>query len=231
MRLIPIAIISGLILGLAPYSIANETPNLSEYRYNIFQWVYPEYYFKAEQVSIKKEGMKKEAGHAITFFGLSACIPDEYTEPNQISKNSVTYRTSGKKTGLAISIDDETKLLCSDIAKSREKDFCSSFNSAKEYYHKLFSLTPDSIDETTSTGDMLLIHAKGIFFEHIKKIKIYNGKSFTAYAREFDDHSTPLKQELIIFHKRLPEHKYIVVGFSASDINVETFLKTLSPTI
>lgn len=228
-RLIQTAVVFGLITIIVPCAFSGGDKDFSNYRYYPFQWVYPEYDYKAETVQIKHEPQKKEGYYKIDFFGLSAWIPEGCSKKKNLSDITTGYSSPDKKQSIVITLEDENNLLCSDQQEKREKDFCSAFQSAKEFYHKLFTLTSDSIDETTTTGDKWMIHAKGNFFENVKEIKIFKGNSFTAYSRVMDKRISSLKQELVIFHDSLPKHKLIMIGFSAPEKSVKTFLKTLSP--
>lgn len=216
-----------LIQCIACQSSHNQN-NFSEYRYSIFQWVYPEYNLKAKVLPIPSETPQKEGYSKIVFFGFTANIPDEFNHPRpQTQQNTLVFKAGNGKTALLIMLEDEALLLCSEYAKEREKDFCSAFGSAQEYYHKLYTLTAAAIDENTTTGDMMLIHSKGILFEHIPAIKIYEGPHLTAYANFHAEKDSPIKEELIIFHDALPKSNYLRIGLNFSGKQAEEFLASL----
>ncbi|VVS95705.1 hypothetical protein [Desulfoluna spongiiphila] len=220
------------LLAILCQCIACSSPqpaiDISSYRHSVFQWIYPEYNLKAEVAEIKTEPHNDMAYRDIDFFGFTAKVPSQYTHTTvNVGKYAIAFKGKNNKTTVLVSLDDEAQLLCSENAKQREMDFCSSFDSAEEYYHKMYTMTADDIDETTTTGDMFLIHSKGVLFEKVEKIKIYKGDDFTAYANFHSGYDARIKEELIIFHDALPKHMYFRIGLRLSESDAETFLATL----
>ena len=215
------------ICSIVGTSSASE--EFSNYRSSPFQWVHPEYYYKAKIINVQNDKYKSNGQSKIAFFGLSAKLPAGYEKSKKnISDTTIGFRSSlSKKSNMVISINDEAILLGTEFSRKREKDYYSAFNSAKEWYHKLFTLTPDIVNEKTFTGDLWLIHGKGMLFEHIKKIAIYKGNNFTAYASFYKKDNPYLDKEIILFHEDLPEDKYISMGFRNVNLNVRQFLATL----
>lgn len=203
--------------------------DFSQYRSSPFQWVYPEYFYEADIVSLEKKRHPTESETRINFFGLSACIPKRYVKSDKnISKNTIYYHsTVDDKEIFFISLNDEKALLGSESAQKKSKDFFSAFSSAEEFHNKVYTLTPDIIDETTSTGDLWMIHAKGMLFEDTHRIRIVKGDMFTAYSRIFKNEYPRLTEDLVIFHKRLPQKKYLSMGFRTHDNTPDIILSTL----
>jgi len=223
-----IILITSLFLMIVNSAMAGEIKkDFSEYRYNPFQWVYPEYFYKADTIKINTRRTFSDDYKRIAFFNLSALVLKKYVgEYKQISDQSFGYRVKSEKTGFSISLNDQKFLMCSEQGK--EKDFCSAYSSAKEYYHKLYTLTPDMLDGTHSRGDYWMIHAKGTFFEDSRRINIYQGDNFIAYVRTLKDGKQRLKEEIVLFHDDLPPDHYISIGVALSDDNFVTdFLSSL----
>jgi len=216
---------------LATCSFATDNPlsDFSQYRSSPFQWVYPEYFFKAEIVSLETKRLPTESETQITFFGLSASIPKYYVKSaKKISQNTIFFHsTINNKEIFFISLNDEKSLLGSESARKKSKDFFSAFSSAEEFHHKVYTLTPNMIDETTPTGDLWMIHAKGMLFENTQRIRIIKEKFFSAYSRIFKNEYPRLTKDLVIFHTRLPPDKYISMGFRTHDNTPDLILSTL----
>lgn len=199
--------------------------DFSDYRYNPFQWVYPEYFYRADIVKIDAKKTFKAKMTKIDIFGLTGLIPEKYVGELKKKDNAVFYKS---KFGIiSFFFEDPNHVLCSDQLKEKEKDICSAYSSAKEYYHKLFLLTPGMLDGTNTRGDYWLIHAKGNVFKDTRKIYISEGENFTAYARILKGETT-LKEEIILFHDDLPIDHSIAVGITFSDDKFMTdFLSSL----
>ncbi|WP_300672786.1 hypothetical protein [Desulfoluna sp.] len=203
--------------------------DFSHYRSSPFQWVYPEYFYEADIVSVQTKPRATKSENRIDFFGLSACIPKHYVKSDKkISENTIYYHSkTDKKELLFITLHDEKNLLGSTSAREKSKDFFSAFSSAEEFHHKAFTLTPPMIDETTPTGDLWMIHAKGMLFEDTHRIRIIKGDMFTAYGRIFKKEFHRLTEDIVIFHKRLPPTKYLTMGFRTHDNTPDVILSTL----
>ncbi|VVS94186.1 hypothetical protein [Desulfoluna spongiiphila] len=224
-----------LVLCLIPlcatcaFALDGTLSDFSHYRSSPFQWVYPEYFYKADIVSVKSKSDLKESVTRIEFFGLSACIPDHYVKSSQnISRKTIYYHSKNDKNEMFfLAINDEKIITNSKAAREKSKDFFSAFSSAEEFHNKVFSLTPDVIDETTPTGDLWMIHAKGMLFEDTQRIKIIKGNRFTAYARMFKKEYPRLTEDLTFFHKQLPENKFLTMGFRTHDNTPDIILSTI----
>ncbi|MBU1169354.1 MAG: hypothetical protein KKD44_07295 [Proteobacteria bacterium] len=200
--------------------------DFSEYRNSPFQWVYPEYFYKAIIIDVEKSN-PDETFSKIEFFGLSAYAPDNFKKTeNQTNENTLSFKSDSSEL-FVVSLETGDVLMGTEGSRQREKDYYSAFSSVKEWYRKMYSLTPDIITETTPIGDLWLIHAKGMYFDDTNKIEIYKGDSFVAYVKYFKKDNLYLNMEMAIFHNKLPDKKFVKVAFRTSKINAKAFLETL----
>jgi hypothetical protein len=193
--------------------------SIPAYRYNAFQFIYPEHYLKADITNVPSSGASDENTATLEFFGLHAVLPSRWRELVQsrvLKGDKVICKSRGEV--VIISLEKETKLDC-EFQEFREanKDFCSAFNSINDFYLKLFTLTPDIVltRKPSITGEQWLVHKKGYYFELVKSIKIYQGDEVTVYRSDLKPgHS--VKTNLIIFHKKLRPN-YLLVSTTFDD--------------
>ena len=185
----------------------------SAYRYNPFQFIYPEHHFAAEIAQMPSRNSSETVGSSLEFFGLTAILSpkwDALSKARSIDGDKVVFKTGSDV--VMISRQKENLLGC-DNNEFREanKDFCSAFGSTEDFFWKLYTLTPEVIskEKYPATGQKWIIHRKGFFFENIERIKIYKGQGVTVYRSDFKPDSR-LKTELMIFLKNLqPDHLII----------------------
>ena len=212
-------------------SVSAFCDDMSDYRYNPFQFVYPEYNYKADSLKIKKKTASLDNQTKVNFFGLSAYVPSEYAVTvNDESPDKVVIK-SGKNV-IVMTKEKELRSGCIDEqVASRNKDFCSAFSSTKDLSYKLFTLTADDInksDTPPSVGVLWIIHQKGFLFENTKDIHIYEGDKFTAFVqvrKDIKEHG--IAKDIDLFHeKTLPDH--ISIGTTITDDKfLNNFLETL----
>jgi hypothetical protein len=200
---------------------------LTDYRLNPFQWIYPEYFYKAEIIPVENEKLPPQGFSKVEFFGLAAYVPSEYTNEIIRKHNIMGFKSkTGNKIVIVKSSDDFG--LCSEEETIREKDYCSAFKTHQEYIHKLFTLTPDTAE---TIGDKWMVHCKGMFFDDTKKIEIYSGDKFIAYVKFIKDSMVKERKfshEITLFHANGPLNSYITISFIAND---DTILKNFLSTI
>lgn len=202
-----------LLLALSGCS-CNE--NFSGYRYNPFQFVYPEYHLKAEVSPIISYSLSEANGSAIEFYGLKTKLPAQWktlAESKTVGEDRVIFKSGGN---VIMVFREKEKLLGCGYSEFKEgnKDFCSAFESTEDFYRKLYTLTPDLISKEQS-GQKWIVHKKGDLFENIEKIRIYKGQGGTVYRSDFKPGSR-LKTELFIFHKDL-QPDYLIVSTNIED--------------
>lgn len=203
---------------------------LTEYRSYPFQWIYPEYFYKAEVIRVNKENNLSQEGYTkVDFFGLTAYIPSQYTSEIKRKHDIMYFKT---KTGDWIMMikSSDSSILCSETKQGYMKDYCSAFKTPQEYIHKLYMLTPDTVE---SMGDKWIVHGKGVVFENAKKIEVYSDDEFMAYVKVIKDSLVKEKtikfsHEIILFHAKGPLNAHITISFSAKD---DTLLKHFISTI
>jgi hypothetical protein len=156
------------------------------YRYNPFQYPYPEYYLKAESITIPVAQVEHYPDMVkLEFFGFTSHVPRRLFNARQksVNENEVIYEADGKV--LIIYREIENLLGCVDEEiKNKNKDFCSSFTSTRQYYEKLFTLTPDTLRTGSGiqTGDKWIVHRKGFTFENATKLIKYVKNGIEAYG-------------------------------------------------
>ena len=209
------------------------------YRLFPFQWIYPEYYFEADIKKLKEKSTCKPNYTRVEFFGLSACIPDIYTETIKKDGKYCTFKLNKKndandtKTRLLIikksNNNEDVWSLCSNKkGEPNIKDLCSSFDSYRDYLHKVYTLTPDKVE---SIGDMWIVHHKGWHFEGVKNIKIYKGRNFVIFVEIFKNTADVVKENIYsyhvtLFHEKVLKNSYIETHFLNKQ-NFNHFISTL----
>lgn len=90
---------------------------------------------------------------------------------------------------------------CVDEIEKNNKDFCSSFIYTKDFYQKLFTLTPDDLSKSqyVAKGYVGIVHRKGKMFYRVSDIMIYKGGNSVAYRMDFKDSDMSIKRDLLIF--------------------------------
>ncbi|MBU1169417.1 MAG: hypothetical protein KKD44_07615 [Proteobacteria bacterium] len=191
---------------------------LTEYRNYLFLWIYPEYYYSADIIPVQKEKSPPNGYTKIEFFGLSAFIPSLYTHEITRKYDRMYFKS---KTGdwLMMLKASDSSMLCSEKQQAYQKDYCSAFKTVQEYNHKLFTLTPDTVE---SVGDKWIVHGKGLVFQDTQNIKIYSSDKFMAYVRIIKDSLVKEKKikfshEITLFHVNGPINSHITICFLAND--------------
>ena len=190
--------------------------SLEKYRAYPFQWVLPEYYYKAATIHVDKEEKAPVGFSKVMFFGLSTCIPSKYTARIERRNDTFFFQTKTEETIIMIK-SLNSSFGCSEYAKIKDKDYCSAYKTPQEFFNKVFTLTPDTVE---NTGDKWLVHGKGILFDNVKKIEIYTGDKFVAYVKYIKDplaKETKFSHELTLFHANGPLDSYLTISFLDDD--------------
>lgn len=204
--------------------------NFDNYRFNPFQFPYPEYHYKAEIVPISSLNKGLVDSIRINCFGIDISLPKNFnTKLNQESNSCIVIR-SRNNNGLIINRENDKLMGCADKnEKNNNKDFCSSFTSTKDFYYKLFTLTPNDLsnDKYMSKGYAWLVHRKGWMFYQVSNIMIYKGANWVVYRMDFKNLDMSVKTELVIFPESLkPDYLTIGMNFTDNDI-INTMISSL----
>lgn len=216
-----------IVLG-AGHSMGEDEKAFEAYRFNPFQFPYPEYSYKADIVAISHLNQAPKDTTSIDCFGISALFPKKYVD--QVDKKSPSRLVIRSKNNQAIMINREKdqRMGCSDESEKNNKDFCSAFTSTEDFYNKLFTLTPDDLAKDTyaSTGFAWIVHRKGIMFQRVSDVKIYKGKGLTIYRTDLKDPDMSIKTELIVFPESIkPDFLILSMNFKDNDL-IETFISS-----
>jgi len=77
---------------------------------------------------------------------------------------------------LIIHREKDNLLGCTDEeGRNLNKDFCSAFASTREFFDKMYVLTPDDLKNSNNwqTGNKWIIHRKGFVFEGVNSTNRY----------------------------------------------------------
>lgn len=199
----------------------------SDYRFDPFQWIYPEYYYKADIIPVQKEKIAPDGYTKVEFFGLTAYIPSNYTDKITREHDIMSFWSKAGDRILMLKATNDT-FFCSDEKLAYQKDYCSAYKTPQELFHKLFTLTPDIAE---NIGDKWIIHDKGLQFDNAKKIEIHSDDKFMAYVKFIKDSlvkKTEFSHEITLFHANGPLNCYVNIRYIAND---DTFLKYFISTI
>jgi hypothetical protein len=141
------------------------------------------------------------------FFGFSSYVPAELfnAEPKEIGENKVIFKAGDKV--IIIHREKDILLGCADEeVKNRNKDFCSAFTSTRDYYDKLYSLTPEELKENgmLQTGDKWIVHRKGFAFENVNKVSKYIGRDYVAFESSYKTGGKMTKDMILFLDKAQP---------------------------
>jgi len=204
----------------------------NSYRYNPFQFPYPEYYLKAERVDLTKEVRLKPLMHPvkIKFFCFTTTLESKWFDSVGERDGTKRYTIKGK-TQFVLFTNKELRFGCNEEASATmNKDFCSGFRSSKEFFEKLYTLTPEDLEEPGPSliGDSWIVHRKGWLFEGTEKIVIYESPDFTAFRRDYKGGvSGKLMTEIHLFRPQT-EANWVTLGMeNCHDSFVAQFLQGL----
>lgn len=203
-----------------------------DYRYNPFQFPYPEYYLKAEKIKTIETVKRNKSSQPIDLFGVKALVPRQYDDI-AIRNNNAKSPTVLKKNGgifLFAAYHEEDLLGCnSPTAVKMHRDFCSAFDSTEEFNKKLFTLTPEAITSpnTLSDGDLWIIHRKGMIFKKTQKIKMYQLKNLTAFRQDLKKSATG-KIQIHVFPKSIAPDSIEIIIFEKDENLVKTILSSIN---
>jgi hypothetical protein len=217
----------GVLLNPASAKQANPFEN---YRFNPFQYPYPEYQYTAEQIPVDQLSSPEVSTKTINCFGVSISFPEYIAEQVIEKSKSLILIKSKNNKGLIVNFEKEKLMGCSDEAERiKNRDFCSAFSSTGDFYNKLFSLTPADLskEKYSSTGYKWIVHRKGHMFNNVSKIAVYKGINYKVYRTDIKDKTMSLKTELVIFTESIkPDYLILSMNFT-DDMVINTIVKSL----
>ena len=194
------------------------------YRYSPFSYPYKEYFYKADTIPIFQI---ESIDSLVNVFDHTINIPS-------IVFDSVVDRTSEKggyhfykdqiKQFMVVQIHDKDRLGCNDpLVKTSNLDYCDAFDSALDFYQKLYTLVPDDLQYLEKrTAHEWIIHNKGMIFHDTRSIHIYTSENYTAFRRNNNNDKFPT--EIVLFHKKNSPY---YLSFSFGVKSEELILKIL----
>lgn len=200
------------------------------YRYNPFQYPYPEYYLKAETIPISSEKMKAENNMVqLEYFGLRSYVQAESFNPKlkDVRENTIIFKDHDKV--LVIDRVKDSLIGCDDEqVKNSNKDFCSAFDTSKEYYEKLFTVTPQDLRGANKQiiGNKWIVHRKGFTFENVEKLHKYTGRCFVSFESIYKSGSNMTK-DMILFRDKTKQYYIIFATNHKDDLFFKKLLETL----
>lgn len=220
-----------LSLFLISNSFAFQQSNgFQGYRFNPFQFPYPEYEYTAKQIVIDETIRSDKDSKIINCFGVSIAFPKEISDQvDQKSKSRLLIKSKNNK-AIVVNFENENLMGCSDeTERNNNKDFCSAFSSTEDFYNKLFSLTPEDLssDQYLSTGYKWIVHRKGQMFNRVSGIEIYKGNNYSVYRTDIKDDKMSIKSELFIFPESIKPN-YLVLSMNFRD---DEIIKTIVSSI
>ena len=220
-----------LCLFLISNSFAVQQSNgFQDYRFNPFQFPYPEYEYTAKQIIINKTSRSEKDLKIIDCFGVSIAFSKEFFDHvDQKSKSRLLIKSKNNN-AIVVNFENENLMGCSDeTERNNNKDFCSAFSSTEDFYNKLFSLTPEDLsnDQFLSTGYKWIVHRKGQMFNRVSEIMVYKGNDYSVYRTDIKDDEMSIKSELFIFPESIKPN-YLILSMNFKDDNV---IKTIVSSI
>lgn len=211
-----------LILFLAGCYSSHKT-DFEKYRYNPFQFPYPEYHYKAKIINVERiKNTFNEETQKVEFFGMVTNISKNLSaNVEDLRKEGlpILFKTEDGNSFVMINKTKDTLMGCIyPEARKTNVDYCSAFGSTKEFFEKLYLLTPKDLSkpEYLPIGNSWIVHKKGYLFDNVEKIYIYESKKFKAFRRDFKPTNRSLKVELDIFPDKIAPD-YITIATNIKD--------------
>lgn len=218
-----------IILISASLSACVQRNYFKAYRYNPFQYPYPEYYIEADTITVEAVTFADFQGMGrIEFFNKTAYIPMNLLDPTPISANNDKVIFKEANNILIIERSKETSIGCLDeLTRISNRDFCASFSSSQEFFDILFTKTPDILLDTGTKriGYQWILHKKGIYFENVEFTRKHIGRNFIAYESKYFHVKTV--KDLILFFEEDDDYFYTISSNIDDKYFFETFLQSI----
>lgn len=218
-----------IILISASLSACVQRNDFKAYRYNPFQYPYPEYYIEADTITVEAVTILdfQDMGR-IEFFNKTAYIPMNLLDPTPISTNDdkVIFKKDNKI--LIIERSKETSIGCLDeLTRMSNRDFCASFSSSQEFFDILFTKTPNNLcyAKNKQTGYQWILHKKGIYFENVEYARRYIGNNLIAYENNYIQGK--MTKDLILFFDGDKNYYYTISTNIDDNYFFQKFLQSI----
>lgn len=190
------------------------------YRYNPFQFMLPEYRFKAESESIGSidglpDGYKKVEIHGYRFF-----VPDVFIlQTDKGIPGALAVLDKNNKGLLMIDMIASDVFLCSDDRKEIDKDYCSVFETRRDLLYKSYTLIPDDLSkpEYRSKGYSWIIFDKGNLFEDVSDLKLYERNGFIFFRHNLKPNAPLSSTKTIIMISSPKDDELLGISFFVKD--------------
>ncbi len=152
-----------------------------EYRFNLFQFNLPGYYYKANTIHIDSVLNVPDNYKSVEFDGYRFFVPEAFIlQTDKSIPGTLAVLDKNNKGLLMIDIIASDIFLCSDDRKEIDKDYCSAFKTRRDLLLKTYTLTPDDLSkpEYQSKGYSWIIFNKGNLFEDVSDLKLYKRNGF-----------------------------------------------------
>lgn len=212
------------------YIVAQQSNAFQDYRFNPFQFPYPEYEYTAEQILIDKIIRSEKDIKIIDCFGVSISFPIEIVDHVEKKSKSQILIKSKNNMAIVVNFENDNLMGCTNESeREKNRDFCSAFNSTEDFYNKLFTLTPKDLssDKYSSTGFKWIVHRKGQMFNRVSGLRVYKANNYSVYRTDIKDEKMSIKSELYIFPKSIKPN-YIIISMNFKD---DEIIKTIVSSI
>ncbi|MCP3872580.1 MAG: hypothetical protein GY699_05405 [Desulfobacteraceae bacterium] len=203
-----------------------------DYRFNPFQFPYSEYYLTAINIQEAKKPQDLEALSELNVFGVKIRINKNNFDEVIKNKDLNTPFILKKNNTLVLlaNYHQDSLMGCkSKVSREAHKDFCSAFNSSKEFNKKLFTLTPNDINNPAplGDGDLWIIHKKGYVFEQTEAIYIYELDNLTAFRQDLNSKASGDFQ-IHIFPKKISPNAIEIIVFGKNVSLIDEILYSIN---
>ncbi len=171
-----------------------------DHRLNPFQFPLPEYNLKAKTIKLKNLDTPPDNYKLVKLLGNIAIIPKVgKIAPSKVFLDPLYVdATDGSKVIFIMNKEKDNFILCSDEDRKITMDYCSAYNSRRDYFLKLWTLTPVDLEKEKyiQAGYSWLVHQKGSVFQFVDELIIYEKDNFTFFRKNM----TPESSNKVSFH-------------------------------
>lgn len=180
--LIMTRLLLAIFLMVCNNSLAHE--QAEDYRFNPFQFKLPEYNIKADVEELESIRELPENYKEVNSNGYSFFIPKSFKTKEKM-RNALSVHIENGELLFIVLKQYPNHLLCK--TPELEKDYCSIFNTRRDILYKTYTLTPEDLSkqEYLGKGFSWVVFYKGVYFEKISDIKIYERDGFMFFRDKF----------------------------------------------
>lgn len=158
-----------------------------DHRFNPFQFPLPEYNLKAKTIKLKNLDSPPDNYKSVKLLGHSSVIPKAVKiQASKVILNPLYIDAlDGNKVIFIMNKEKDDFILCSAENRKITMDYCSAFSSRRDYFFKLWTLTPADLEkkEYIQIGYSWLVHQKGSIFQFVEKLIVYEKDDFTFFRK------------------------------------------------